>query len=118
VDFLPQASEATEPVQPARELKAQVRAIMDQLSVIKQGIADIETRGVGPSAPEKNRVRGMTALMDHQLCMNCGMCIEACPEQAISMNAITEIDSGKCTGCGSCINSCPNGAISLHERAM
>jgi ferredoxin len=116
--FLPQAIEAYGSDKQARELRTKVRAMTNQLSAIKQGITDIAAGRFTPAEPEKNRARNMTALIDQQLCMNCGICIEACPEQAISLNAVMEIDPGKCTGCGSCIQPCPSGAISLKERAM
>jgi len=47
--------------------------------------------------------------------MNCGLCVDICPEQAISMNYAVAIDSSRCTGCGSCVNECPNEAIALSE---
>ena len=61
----------------------------------------------------------MTAVLDQERCMNCGLCVDLCPEQAISMssNYTVVLDSSKCTGCGSCINECPNEAISLAEPA-
>jgi ferredoxin len=57
----------------------------------------------------------MTAAIDQKLCLNCGLCVDICPEQAISMDDTAAIDSSKCTGCGSCVNECPNDAISLAE---
>jgi ferredoxin len=96
----------------------------DQLSAINQRIAKIEATGTSPSKPiekantasdGKSRFREMTAVIDRQRCMNCGLCIDICPEQAIDMNPIVAIDSIKCTGCGSCIKECPNEAISLSE---
>jgi 2-oxoglutarate ferredoxin oxidoreductase subunit delta len=113
--FSPPASEPRDTNQQAQVLMAQAQAKMDQLSAINQRIADIEASGTIPSAPGKKRFRNLAALIDQERCMSCGLCIEACPEQAISMNDIVEIDSGKCTGCGSCIKVCPNEAISLLE---
>jgi NAD-dependent dihydropyrimidine dehydrogenase PreA subunit len=57
----------------------------------------------------------MIAAVDRERCMNCGLCVTLCPEQAISMgpNYTVLIDSSQCTGCGSCINECPTEAISL-----
>ena len=62
----------------------------------------------------------MTAAIDQERCMNCGLCVDLCPEQAINMNSnnyTVEIDSSKCTGCGSCVDDCPGEAISLSETA-
>ena len=60
----------------------------------------------------------MTAVVDQERCVSCGLCVELCPEQAISMslNYIVAIDPGTCTGCGSCVDECPNEAISLGRQ--
>jgi Pyruvate/2-oxoacid:ferredoxin oxidoreductase delta subunit len=110
--------------QQARVLRAQAQEMMDQLSAINQKIAEIEATGTSPSKPiEKSdtasdgnsKFRKMTAVIDRQRCMNCGLCIDICPEQAIDMNPIVAIDSIRCTGCGSCMKECPNEAIYLSE---
>ena len=64
------------------------------------------------------------------MCIKCGLCIQACPYNAIvkterpcamacGMNAIhsdelgrADIDYSKCVSCGMCLVSCPFGAIS------
>ncbi|MBN2243994.1 MAG: 4Fe-4S binding protein [Acidobacteria bacterium] len=78
----------------------------------------MEASGTSPSAPGGKRVREATAVINQELCIQCGLCIEACPEQAIRINGITEIDQSKCTGCGACANVCPNEAISIQEIAL
>ena len=68
--------------------------------------------------------------IDQSLCIKCGLCIQACPYNAIvkterpcamacGMNAIhsdelgrADIDYSKCVSCGMCLVSCPFGAIS------
>lgn len=79
----------------------------------------------------KNAVefRDGQAHIDHQLCVNCGICQkncpfhaivyvpvpceESCPVGAISKNAqgVEEIDYTKCIYCGRCVSSCPFGAV-------
>jgi NAD-dependent dihydropyrimidine dehydrogenase PreA subunit len=44
-------------------------------------------------------------------CTACGVCIDECPEQAISEGDIYKIDPVKCTDCGSCADVCPVEAI-------
>ncbi|MBN1961774.1 MAG: 4Fe-4S binding protein [Deltaproteobacteria bacterium] len=100
-------------------LKAQEQNMKDQLNIITQRIEEIEAsrlnQPVSINQSENKGVLKMTAVLDQKRCMNCGLCLDICPEQAISMssNYTVVIDSRKCTGCGSCIDKCPNKAISL-----
>ena len=106
-------------------VKAQAQDTMAQLSAITERIAQIEATGINASAPTREqsgtasvgerRFRKTTAVIDQERCINCGLCVHVCPEQAISMNYAVAIDSSKCTGCGSCVDECPNEAIVLSE---
>ena len=69
------------------------------------------------------------AVIDHDKCILCGKCVEACPYSAITKNqrpcerackvgAIlmddnkkARIDESKCISCGACVYQCPFGAI-------
>lgn len=48
-------------------------------------------------------------------CLGLGDCAVACPFDAVSMNenGLPSVDIEKCTGCGICINECPRNIISL-----
>lgn len=49
-------------------------------------------------------------------CINCGQCIEVCPERIQA--AVTARESGCCTTCGSCVAACPTGAREIMGREM
>ena len=56
----------------------------------------------------------MAANIDSEKCTGCGVCIDVCPLEAISLNdGIAVIDEDTCTECGLCVNVCPNDAIDL-----
>jgi ferredoxin len=45
-------------------------------------------------------------------CVGCGLCVENCPFQAISLiNNKAEINQQKCNQCRICLAICPKGAI-------
>jgi Pyruvate/2-oxoacid:ferredoxin oxidoreductase delta subunit len=58
------------------------------------------------------------AKSDHDQCLSCGSCVEACPIQAISMNADGHpaVDESVCLGCGVCALACETEAMRLVER--
>lgn len=58
-------------------------------------------------------------------CINCGICVQACPVSCLSlsiiamqgkyMNRFPELTSNKCLGCGICASSCPMDCICMVE---
>jgi len=70
----------------------------------------------------------VVARVDRDKCIGCGLCLRACPIEALSL--ATEIGVGEgsrtrpkakvgefCLGCGVCALKCPTGALRLHKRA-
>jgi len=54
--------------------------------------------------------------VDEALCVQCGVCAEVCPPEAISMSAKgVGIDFRKCIRCYCCQEVCPEGAMRLQE---
>ena len=46
------------------------------------------------------------------LCLGCGLCVESCPQQAISIVLTTaEINQSQCNQCFLCFEVCPQWAI-------
>ena len=44
-------------------------------------------------------------------CVACGLCVNACPIDAIAEGNPYVIDEEKCVGCGVCAEACPTQAI-------
>ena len=57
---------------------------------------------------------GVLAVIDPELCTECGQCREVCKSEAISSDLI--VDPVACEGCGVCAFFCPVDAISLEAR--
>ncbi len=51
-------------------------------------------------------------------CLGGGDCVEACPFNAMYMNAngIPEVIEELCTGCGMCVKACPRDVIEMHSQ--
>jgi ferredoxin len=57
------------------------------------------------------------SVIDPQACTGCGICVERCPTDAISLNKAgwAQRDESACLGCGVCSRFCPEEAIALKE---
>ncbi len=54
-----------------------------------------------------------TPQIDPEVCTGCGICVDACPSESISLkDDKAVIDPDECSNCGACIDECPEGAIS------
>jgi NAD-dependent dihydropyrimidine dehydrogenase PreA subunit len=50
--------------------------------------------------------------IDSNKCTGCGYCVEACPQQAITIDDdVAVVNQGLCVQCGACLEICPVGAI-------
>jgi ferredoxin len=54
--------------------------------------------------------------VDDLLCSSCGICIDTCPFDALSMDSAALVDGVRCVGCGVCVLNCPNEAMGLVRR--
>jgi len=57
------------------------------------------------------------SMIDQEMCVGCGECVDRCPTDAIMLNdeGKAERNEDACFGCGVCARFCPEGAISLAE---
>jgi len=89
-------------------LRAQAKALEEQLKGMNDQIAELE--GQGGASP-------LVAVLDADKCTACGVCVETCPVGAIGLNDKAVVDRATCTGCGRCVAECPQDALSLQARS-
>jgi coenzyme F420-reducing hydrogenase delta subunit/heterodisulfide reductase subunit C len=67
---------------------------------------------------------GPIAVVDEPACSGCGVCVKACPYQALALvdkdvegkeRRISQVDKFLCMNCGICAAACPLSAISVEE---
>jgi ferredoxin len=101
----------------ADALKAQFQTVNARISELEGGDvpAPIDVAGMDAHWKTSNNVRNerAAAVVDKEECVNCGICANVCPEEAIVVDEVAVIDPQRCTGCGLCVEECPNRAISL-----
>lgn len=57
---------------------------------------------------------GFISQVDDELCAGCGVCVDICPFDAITIpQSAPQIDEACCMGCGLCISHCAVGALQL-----
>jgi H+/Na+-translocating ferredoxin:NAD+ oxidoreductase subunit B len=57
------------------------------------------------------------AVIDPELCLGCGTCIERCQVKAISdQNGVAVVERERCIGCGLCVTGCPNSVARLEKK--
>ncbi len=65
-------------------------------------------------------IGGELAVVDHDACTGCGMCVDSCRYGALSMVdgeifPVAEVDPLSCEGCAVCTLVCPSQAFSMHD---
>jgi uncharacterized protein (DUF362 family)/NAD-dependent dihydropyrimidine dehydrogenase PreA subunit len=65
-----------------------------------------------------DRSVAVSPVVDRDLCIGCGECVDICPGEALSMEGeLPRVDLGKCIKCYCCQELCPQKAIQLQADA-
>jgi electron transport complex protein RnfB len=76
---------------------------------ILRGMAELGIANVVASSAFVNSV-------EESLCNACGLCVENCQFDALTVEDIAVVDKTRCVGCGVCVNACPDQALILVRR--
>ncbi len=118
----------TQPVLKEQELemlKQQSQQLKQQLDMVLKRIDELAKKSILPKFPygnlneedkqEPSKSTALKAIIDEIKCTGCGVCVNVCPQRAITVNDIAGVDAALCTGCGECVRACPNKAIFLRK---
>ena len=75
-------------------------------------------KGITKKGYDKHRYLNalFESIIDQDLCVGCGNCLERCPVDAIVLDDVANVDRDLCLGCGLCASDCPEEAITLRLR--
>jgi ferredoxin len=65
--------------------------------------------------------QSLLPIFERSLCKHCGLCIENCPEDALSdpgNDMEISVDCNRCIGCGECVSLCKNKAVKLRGNEI
>ena len=76
---------------------------------VLRGMAELGVANVVARSAFVNQV-------DEDLCIACGVCVDYCQFDALSLEDVVQVNSVRCVGCGVCVPTCSEEALSLVRR--
>jgi predicted Fe-Mo cluster-binding NifX family protein/ferredoxin len=88
------------------QLKQQAQILQQQKQEVERRISELESG------------RKAAAFVQADKCTGCGICVNVCPVNAISINKHAVVNPRLCTACSVCVSECPNGAITITQQKI
>ena len=82
--------------------------------IVCRACVDPPCARVCPTGALKPRPGGRGVVLNHNICIGCGHCVQACPIGAVMWDEETNKPI-ICVYCGYCVNYCPHGVLALEE---
>jgi ferredoxin len=100
----------SEDLNKAKDFGQKIKKKIKDLNQGKANILELKTMEL-PNTYTSNWISDSTpsADPDKNLCAECGICVDSCPTEAISLENLM-VDRKNCIGCFACVKSCPHQA--------
>jgi predicted Fe-Mo cluster-binding NifX family protein/ferredoxin len=109
----PAGSGAFQPSNVPAEGQSELEQLKQQAQILQQQKQEIEKRISALESGHKS-----VAFVQSDKCTGCGICVNVCPVNAISIDKYAVVDPGICTACAVCVSECPNGAITIIQQKI
>ncbi len=108
--------EMVKPPEIVREDEYTVEYVIEGVELVLKRVR--EKDNLIPEFKPHEVAKEYSACMNPESCLACGICVNSCPSEAITLMAkrdekILRIDKERCTGCGICVRECPVQILSL-----
>ncbi len=100
-------------------LEARVKGGLKHHHEFRVTVADCPNACSQPQIKDMGIIGAAEPVMTQEPCTLCQLCVEACAENALSLEGSEEmpsIDYEKCVRCGKCIEVCPTGTMAAGHR--
>lgn len=84
-------------------------------------LADCPNACSQPQIKDIGIIGACIPLLTDEICTVCEACVDACKENAVSLNSESnkpKIDYNLCLTCGKCIEACPTGTIAMDRKGF